>query len=105
MCVGNRLHMENSNCNIGALDQAVNQLESNGQTVVFIAIDGALSAGIAIADTVRPEAAVVIRYLREIMKLDVWMVTGDNERTANAIAEQLGLIYLSFCQTTKPKQY
>eukprot|EP01102_Stenamoeba_stenopodia_P004386 TRINITY_DN14694_c0_g1_i1.p1 TRINITY_DN14694_c0_g1~~TRINITY_DN14694_c0_g1_i1.p1 ORF type:complete len:916 (-),score=240.84 TRINITY_DN14694_c0_g1_i1:44-2791(-) len=90
--VGNRLHMESSNCPVDAeLDVAASQLESKGQTIVFIAIDDVLTAAIAIADTARAESAAVLRYLTTKMKLEVWMVTGDNQRTANAIAEQLGI--------------
>jgi len=90
--VGNRLHMESSNCPVDAeLELAVGELEAKGQTIVFVAIDDRLTAAIAIADTPRAESAAVIRYLTTKMKLEVWMVTGDNQRTANAIAEQLGI--------------
>ena len=79
---------------------------------MFIAVDLVLVGAIAVADTVRPEAADVVHHVWTINLLitsshgtphqlllsgiDVWMVTGDNERTAKAIARQLGISNVCF---------
>ena len=74
-------------------------------TVMFIAVDLVLVGAIAVADTVRPEAAGVVQHVCVLVRgirhsllqqllssgIDVWMVTGDNARTAKAIARQLGI--------------
>ncbi len=66
------------------------RLAGEGNTAVLVAVDGRLAGVIAIADTVKPEAAEAVRRLRD-MNLDVWMVTGDNRRTAEAVARQVGI--------------
>lgn len=65
-------------------------LEAAGRTVVFVAIDGRLAGLIALADRPRPEAAAVVRALRE-RGLRVVLLTGDNARTARAIAREVGI--------------
>lgn len=65
-------------------------LEAAGKTVVFLAIDGRLAGLIALADRPRPEAAAVVRALRE-RGLRVVLLTGDNARTARAIAREVGI--------------
>lgn len=57
---------------------------------MLVAFDEQIVGVIGVADTVKPEAVYVIQKLKE-MKIDVWMVTGDNKLTANAIASQLGI--------------
>jgi Cu+-exporting ATPase len=61
-----------------------------GQTVVFVAVDGGLAGMIAVADPIRPSAVEAVRAL-ETDRMSVIMLTGDNEVTANAIARQLGI--------------
>jgi Cu+-exporting ATPase len=57
---------------------------------LLVAVDGAVAGAIEIADTIRPEAAAAVRRLREI-GMDVWMLTGDNKRTADAVAREAGI--------------
>ncbi len=64
--------------------------EDSGKTVVFIAIDGQLEGIIGIADTLKPSAASAVAALQR-MGLEVVMLTGDNRRTAEAIAQQVGI--------------
>lgn len=65
-------------------------LESEGKTVVLFAINSQPGGYIAIADEIKPEAKATIRVLRK-MGILAWMVTGDNRRTAHAIATQIGI--------------
>lgn len=65
-------------------------LRSEGQTVVFVSVDGRPSGLIGVADSIRPSAAEAIAELHRL-NIDVIMMTGDNERTALAVAEKLGI--------------
>ncbi|EGB03580.1 hypothetical protein AURANDRAFT_33869 [Aureococcus anophagefferens] len=60
------------------------------KTAVFVALDGSVVGAVAVADAPRPEARAVLRALRR-RGVDVWMLTGDHEATAFAVAEDLGL--------------
>jgi P-type Cu+ transporter len=64
--------------------------ENDGKTVVFVAVAGNLQEMIAVADTVKPSSAKAIRTLQK-MGIEVVMLTGDNQRTAQAIANQVGI--------------
>lgn len=64
--------------------------QAAGETVVYVAIDGHFAGAIAVADPVRASAARSIQQL-QAMGLDVWMFTGDNAATAQAIATRLGV--------------
>jgi P-type Cu+ transporter len=64
--------------------------EDAGKTVVFVAVAGHLQAAIAIADPVKPTSAQAIQTLQQ-MGIEVVMLTGDNQRTAEAIAAQVGI--------------
>jgi Cu+-exporting ATPase len=68
----------------------IERLAAEGKTAVAIVVDGQPAGAIGIADTVKPEAADAVRRLRQ-MGIDVWMITGDNRRTAEAIARQAGI--------------
>ncbi|KAE9303063.1 hypothetical protein PR003_g22108, partial [Phytophthora rubi] len=61
-----------------------------GKTVVAVCVENKLAGVIALADAPRPEAADVVKHLKS-MGLDVWLITGDNLRTASAIARQMGI--------------
>ena len=68
----------------------VSRLEADGKTVVLVGTDERLLGLIAVADTVRPEAAWAVSRLQE-QGVEVVMLTGDNEGTARAIAERVGV--------------
>ncbi|MBY4891864.1 heavy metal translocating P-type ATPase [Rhodobacteraceae bacterium N5(2021)] len=72
------------------LAQAEVEHTARGETVVFVAIDGALAAMIAVADKVKPSSAAAIKALRA-QGLRVAMITGDKRATAMAIAAQVGI--------------
>ena len=65
-------------------------LSSNGQTLLFFAYDGKLLGAISVADTLKPDSKKAISELKN-MGIDVVMLTGDNEITANAIAMKVGI--------------
>jgi Cu+-exporting ATPase len=73
-----------------ALQEDWERLESQGRTVVWLAVDGRVEAILAIADAVKPSSVHAISLLQR-MGLEVVMVTGDNRRTAEAIAQEVGL--------------
>jgi cation-transporting ATPase V len=66
------------------------RLESEGKTVVLVGWDGEVHGLLAVADTPKPDAADAVARLRAL-GLDVAMITGDNARTATAVAEQVGI--------------
>ncbi|MCA4736760.1 copper-translocating P-type ATPase [Mycobacterium avium] len=72
------------------LAAAAADLEEQGRTAVFVGRDGHVVGVIAVADTVKDDAVDVVRQLHA-MGLRVAMITGDNARTANAIANQVGI--------------
>lgn len=90
--VGNRRLMKLHEVAVSAeaQDEAA-KLESKGKTVVFCAWKDQLQGLVAIADTVRSEAKSVIQYLRHSLKVNVWMITGDNRLTALAVADEIGI--------------
>uniref|UniRef100_A0AAQ4R0B9 Copper-transporting ATPase 2 n=1 Tax=Gasterosteus aculeatus aculeatus TaxID=481459 RepID=A0AAQ4R0B9_GASAC len=89
--IGNREWMRRNGHHIGEdVDAAMSSHETKGQTAILVAIDGVLCAMLAIADTVKAESALAVRTLRG-MGIEVVMITGDNRRTAKAIAAQVGI--------------
>uniref|UniRef100_A0A4W6DFL8 Copper-transporting ATPase 2 n=1 Tax=Lates calcarifer TaxID=8187 RepID=A0A4W6DFL8_LATCA len=89
--IGNREWMRRNGHHIGAdVDAAMSSHETKGQTAILVAIDGVLCAMIAIADTVKAESALAV-YTLNSMGIEVVMITGDNRRTAKAIAAQVGI--------------
>jgi Cu+-exporting ATPase len=88
--LGNRKLMQEQNVSISELESDLTSLETQGKTVMILAVDGAASGLIAAMDTPKESAAEAVEQLKG-MNLEVAMLTGDNERTANAIAQQLGI--------------
>ena len=89
--IGNRKLMEENKLSVSsAIETKLKQFESEGKTATIIAIDYNLSGIIVFADTIKDEAGEAIDSLK-LMGMDVVMLTGDNERTAKAVAYQLGI--------------
>jgi Cu+-exporting ATPase len=88
--LGNRKLMEKYKINIEHAEKALATLEEEGKTVTILAINKKLTAIIAIMDIPKKEAKDAIEKLKK-MKVKVAMLTGDNERTAKAIAKKLGI--------------
>eukprot|EP01132_Coremiostelium_polycephalum_P002605 gene2605-3229_t len=72
------------------IENNVIQLENEGNTVVFVVLNNEIAGYIAIADQLKPEARSTITELKKL-GIFPWMVTGDNPRTANAVASQVGI--------------
>ncbi|WP_416234444.1 heavy metal translocating P-type ATPase [Paenibacillus sp. JNUCC31] len=70
--------------------QQMNNLEEQGRTAMLIAVDGQWAGIVAVADTIKETSREAIGRL-QAMGIDVIMITGDNERTARAVAEQAGI--------------
>ncbi|HBF0792846.1 heavy metal translocating P-type ATPase [Clostridioides difficile] len=88
--LGNRKLMNDNNIKLGDLEEKSNILASQGKTPMYIAVDGNLSGIIAVADVVKESSKKAIEILHD-MGIKVAMVTGDNAKTANAIANQVGI--------------
>jgi len=88
--LGNRKLMEKNNINIAQLEEKMKALEENGKTAMLVAVDGKAAGLIAVADTLMEYSVEAVRTLQK-MGLEVIMITGDNERTARAIAKQVGV--------------
>ncbi len=88
--LGNSAMMSGVGVSTKALDQRAGQLGDEGRTAMFVAVDGRLAGLIAVADPIKANAAETLRAL-EARGLRVVMATGDNERTAQAVATKLGV--------------
>ncbi len=88
--LGNRKLMENNNVNIAQVEEKMKALEEDGKTAMLVAVDGEAAGLIAVADTLMEYSVEAVRTLQK-MGLEVIMITGDNERTAKAIARQIGV--------------
>jgi len=91
--VGTRRLMNERNIEILDSEVAMEKLESDGKTAMLIAVDNKLAGVVAVADTVKDTSKEAIARMREL-GLDVIMLTGDNKRTAEAIASQVGLSHV-----------
>ncbi|XP_051514140.1 copper-transporting ATPase 1-like isoform X1 [Myxocyprinus asiaticus] len=89
--IGNREWMRRNALQVRAdVDEAMTEHEQRGRTAVLVAVDGELCAMVAIADMVKPEAELAVHTLTA-MGLEVILMTGDNSKTARAIAAQVGI--------------
>ncbi|KAF0685140.1 Aste57867_22911 [Aphanomyces stellatus] len=91
VAVGNSVWLEEQEITIPfKMENHMWELENEGKTVVCVTLDGTFAGLIALADTARPEAAETIAQLQK-MGMKVWLITGDNARTATAVARQMGI--------------
>ena len=88
--VGNRALMDEEGVDPEPAAETMDRLEREGKTAMLVALDGRVVGVVADADTVKESSASAVAALQE-RGLDVWMITGDNERTARAVAEGLGI--------------
>src|SRR5256712_725507 len=88
--LGNRKLMVDRGIDIALLAAEAERLEAEGKTAMLVAVDEALAGLVAVADTLKETSARAVSELKRL-GLDVVMITGDNERTANAVAAQLGI--------------
>uniref|UniRef100_A0A8C3YDW6 P-type Cu(+) transporter n=1 Tax=Catagonus wagneri TaxID=51154 RepID=A0A8C3YDW6_9CETA len=89
--IGNREWMMRNGLTVTSdISDAMTDHEMKGQTAILVAIDGVLCGMIAIADAVKQEASLAVHTLKS-MGVDVVLITGDNRKTARAIATQVGI--------------
>jgi len=88
--LGNRKLMREHGVDFTPLMSRAEALEADGKTVMFVAVDGQPAGLIAVADTLKDYSAEAIQRLHKL-GLEVAMITGDNRRTAEAIARQVGI--------------
>lgn len=90
VAVGNRRMMESRGFSMNGLEEALNRLQSEAKTAMLVAVDGQVSGLIAVADTVKESSAHAIAEMQR-MGLKVAMITGDNQKTAEAIGKRVGI--------------
>lgn len=88
--VGNRKLMKREQIDTTAVDAAVQRLQGEGKTAMYVAVVEQVAGVVAVADTIKEDSVEAIRVM-QAMGLEVIMLTGDNERTAQAIARQAGI--------------
>lgn len=91
--VGTRKLMKEQKIAILNSEASMEKLERDGKTAMLIAVDQQLAGVVAVADTVKETSKEAIKRMQEL-GLDVIMLTGDNQRTAEAIASQVGLSHV-----------
>jgi Cu+-exporting ATPase len=88
--LGNRALLDGYGIALDGLSERADALAATGATPMYVALDAQPAGLIAVADTLRPESRQAIEQLKAL-GLDVWMLTGDNRATAEAIARQVGI--------------
>jgi len=90
VAIGNIALMKQLGADVGALEKEAERLSAEGKTPMFVSIDGTAAGIIAVADTLKENSLDAVRALRG-MDIEVIMLTGDNRRTGEAIARQVGI--------------
>src|SRR2546428_6012034 len=88
--LGNRMLMASASIPLHAAESILHTMEDAGKTAMILAVDGKVEGVIAVADTLKEHSFEAVRALKA-MGIEVGMLTGDNRRTAEAIARQIGV--------------
>ena len=88
--VGTRKLMTERGITIDTVENSITNLEDHGKTAMLMAVNGKLESILAVADTLKDNSREAIADLQN-MGIEVYMITGDNQRTADAIASQVGI--------------
>lgn len=88
--VGNQMFMKRLKIDISHLKTQVEKLQNEAKTVIFLVMEKEVIGILALADTLKEYSKQAIRILKK-MKLEILMITGDNQKTADAIAQELGV--------------
>lgn len=88
--LGNRALIQEIGLDTTPYENKIMGLESEGKTVMLLVVDKQIKGALAVADVLKKESIKAVKTLKE-SGLDVWMLTGDNDRTARAIAAQAGI--------------
>jgi Cu2+-exporting ATPase len=90
LLVGNARLLAEQGVDAAAMHTTADQLATDGKTALFVAVDGQLAGLLAVADAIRPSARAALERLRA-QGIEVALLTGDNRRTAAAVARELGI--------------
>jgi len=90
LAIGNLKLMQREGVALGSLESRAAELADGGKTPMYVSVDGQAAGIVAVADTVKADSAEAIAALHR-MGIEVVMITGDNRRTAEAIARQVGV--------------
>jgi P-type Cu+ transporter len=101
--IGTAHLFEEAAITLDPLRDQVAGLEQQGKSVMFVAVNHSLKGALAVTDQVRTEAGSALAQL-QALGVEVWMVTGDNQRTARAIAAQVGIPSDRVLAETKPSE-
>jgi Cu+-exporting ATPase len=88
--VGTKQLLSDRGVDVSALETQADQLSGQGKTPIYVAVDGAAAGLVAVADTLKEDSPRAVRALHDL-GLEVVMITGDNGRTAEAVARQVGI--------------
>ena len=88
--LGNRALVADVGLDISPYEDTIRKLENEGKTVMILVIDKKIKGALAVADVLKKESIEAVRALKK-NNIDVWMLTGDNDRTARAIAAEAGI--------------
>ncbi|OHA91792.1 MAG: copper-translocating P-type ATPase, partial [Candidatus Zambryskibacteria bacterium RIFCSPHIGHO2_01_FULL_49_18] len=88
--LGTRKLMSDNKINIAAWEEKIINLGNQGKTVIILAVDDEIAGVIAVADVLKKKSVEAVRALKK-NNIEVWMLTGDNDRTARAVAAQAGI--------------
>jgi Cu+-exporting ATPase len=88
--LGNRRFLDERGHSPGKLENAAERMAEEGKTPMFVVVDGAVAGVIGVADVLKPDSVGAVRNL-EALGLEVYMITGDNRHTAEAVARQAGI--------------
>lgn len=88
--VGNRRLMNENKIDVKPFEADLSKLEEEGKTAMLMAKNNEIAAIVAVADTIKESSLNAINELKD-MGIDIYMITGDNERTAKAIGRQVGI--------------
>lgn len=88
--LGNRRLMKSEGIDLSKVEKDLSRLESEGKTAMLMAMEGSLAGILAVADTLKENSRRAVQELKS-MGIDIYMITGDNKTTAEAIARQVGI--------------
>lgn len=91
LLAGNLKLMSDRGIEMGALEVQAAKLAEDGKTPMFVTVDGKAAGLVAVADRIKPSALEAVRQLRQ-RGIEIVMITGDNKRTAEAVARTLGIV-------------
>ncbi|UCF96896.1 MAG: copper-translocating P-type ATPase [Spirochaetaceae bacterium] len=91
--VGTRSYLAESGISVEAAEERIRSLEAEGRTVMLVSVDGTVQGLLAVADRIKAGSRQAIETLKA-MGLEVYMITGDNRRTAEAIGREVGVDHI-----------